>query len=145
MEKLTEADGRRALADHVREKAGAARVKYGGKVDYATMLAMLDDRAVVRYPTRVRFDAAPLQSGEFAFAQPLGDHPVAGFELVIHPQFENRPDVLPQLMAYHLVTVNYGEIAGCDEAELFGATLLGLEIEPYYESLCALADSLPAG
>ena len=40
--------------------------------------------------------------------------------------------------------INYGDIATHEEAELFGATLLGLDQEHYYATLCKLADSLPA-
>ncbi len=46
------------------------------------------------------------------------------------------------LIAYHLVVPNYGDIAGADEAELFGATLLGLEVHDYYQALCAASDEV---
>ena len=143
--RLTEQDGRQSLHDHVVEKAAAARRKYGESLDYDAMLRLLADREVVRYPVAIRFDAEPLQPGEFAYAQPLGDRPSDGFCLCFHPCFQDRVDVLPLLMAYHLVRVNYGEIATYEEAELFGATLLGLDVDVYYETLCALVDSIPAG
>jgi hypothetical protein len=136
-------DGQQALRDHVREKAMAARLKYGLYIDAETILDMLDDREVVRYPTGVRFDAAPLQPGEFAVAEPLGARPEHGYALFIHPWFQEQPEVWPLLIAYHVVDINYGEIATAAEAELYGATLLGLEIEAYYEALCELADSIP--
>jgi hypothetical protein len=39
--------------------------------------------------------------------------------------------------------VNYGEIVSHEEAELFGATLLGMDVEEYYRALCDLADGVP--
>ena len=124
------------------EKAQAARLKYGLYIDTDTIMKMLDDRSVVRYPTGVRFDAEPLQPGEFAVAMPIGDRPEDGYCLFVHPHFERHKDIWPLLIAYHIVDINYGEMATHEEAELFGATLLGLEVDAYYEALCELADSI---
>ncbi|MCK4872759.1 MAG: hypothetical protein KAS72_08555 [Phycisphaerales bacterium] len=132
-----------ALREHVREKAATARIKYGLYIDADAILKMLDDRDVVRYPVGVRFDADPLEPGEFAHAQPLGEHPRDGFCLFVHPYFENHREIWPLLVAYHIVAINYGEIATADEAELYGATLLGIDVDAYYQALCELADSIP--
>jgi len=143
--KLTAKDAQVALRDHVEEKALAARKRYGGTVDENVMRRMLEDRSVVRYPTRLQFDAEPLEPGEFAHARPLGGKADDGFQLFVHPMLENDPEMLPLAVAYHVVTINYGEIATHEEAEVFGSTLLGLNQEEYYQRLCALADSIPAG
>jgi len=131
-----------ALHDHVRAKAHDARLRRGMLIDYPAILKILDDKSVVRYPVGVRFDAEPLRKGEFACLVPLGEHPGAGFCLYIHPHFQQQPDLLPLLIAYYIPSVNYGDVAGHVEAELFGSTLLGLEREHYYETLCAAADSI---
>jgi hypothetical protein len=60
----------------------------------------------------------------------------------VHPHYEHHTDVLPLLITYHLVSVNYGDIATHEEAELYGATLLGLPVEEYYRRLCELADAV---
>lgn len=143
MRTLTEADGKRALRDHLLERAETARAKHGGMIDGAKIVRMLDDREVVRYPTGLRFDAGLLKEGEFGWAMPLGDHPSKGFCVVLHPCFENRPEDWPWLIAYHLPTINYGDIVEAEDCEAFGAALLGEDVERYYERLCALADSLP--
>jgi hypothetical protein len=140
--KPTEADGKQALRDHVIDKALSARARHGGAVDYPAVLRLLEDREAVRYPTAVAFDAAPLQPGEFAYAEPLGSHPAAGFRLCIHPHFESREEALPLLIAYHIVRINYGDVATREEAELYGAALLGLEVDDYYARLCRLAAEL---
>jgi hypothetical protein len=41
--------------------------------------------------------------------------------------------------------INYGSIVETPEAELYGATLLGLEVEAYYQALCELADAMADG
>ena len=136
-------DAETAFAAHLKAKAAAARLKHGPTIDAAAMKRLLADRAVVRWPAEVCFDAGPLRAGEFAHAQPRGFHPSDGFWLFVHPHFEQRPDDLPLLVAYHIPSINYGSIVEARHAELYGATLLGLDVETYYQALCALADSMP--
>ncbi|MHC4413787.1 MAG: hypothetical protein ACYS0G_00730 [Planctomycetota bacterium] len=133
----------RAFREHLAGKAASARLRYGLYVDAESIVRMLDDRAVVRYPTSIRFDAAPLQPHEFAHTQPLGFDPSDGYCLFIHPHFERQPENWPLLIAYHIPAINYGDVVEAAHAELFGATLLGLDVETYYRALCELADSIP--
>ncbi len=140
---LTEQDAQIALKDHLGEKAMNARLAYGMYIDAETILKMLDDTTFVRYPVRIRFDAEHLEPGEFAIPIALGDHPSAGFCLFIHPYFEHQPEAWPLLIAYHIPTINYGEIVSHEDAEHFGATLVGLDVDTYYQALCELADSIP--
>lgn len=132
-----------SLRDHVVAKAMDARAKHPEGVDRAAMLALLDDRAVVRYPLGVRFDDEPLRPGEFACLEALGERPSDGYVLFVHPMFENVDELIPLLVAYYIPSVNYGDVATHVEAELFGATLLSLEREEYYRLLCSVADSTP--
>ena len=141
--KLTEGDARVALQDHLGEKAMNARLTHGMYIDAETIVKMLDDRTVVRYPVGIRFDDEPLEPGEFAMPVQLGELPSAGFCLFIHPYFEQQPDAWPLLIAYHIPSINYGDIVSHEDAEHFGATLVGLEKDTYYEALCELADSIP--
>jgi hypothetical protein len=140
--RLTAKDGKIALHDHVVQKAHEARARHGA-LEADGIVRLLDDRAVVRYPIGVRFDAEPLEPGEFAWPKPLGDHPSAGYCLFVHPCFENRPETWPLLIAYHIPSVNYGDIVSHEEAEAFGAALLGMDVDDYYRRLCALADAMP--
>ena len=139
---LTPKAGQASLRDHIADKAAEARAAHGPDFDPVTLAAFLDDRRFVRYPVRIAYDASRLQPGEFAHTEPIDDTPANGFVLWMHPSFEGDAERLPLLVAYHLVTVNYGDIATHEEAELFGSTLLGLEVEDYYERLCAAADSI---
>ena len=142
-QKLTEADARRSLKDHVFEKARNAHLKFGFCIDAPAITRIIDSREFVRYPMGIRFDAGPLQSGEFACLEPLGEEPSRGFCLFVHPCFQTRPDVLPLIVAYYIPSVNYGDIVSNEEAELFGATLLGMDVEDYYRALCELSDAIP--
>ena len=144
MERPTEQDGRIALRDHLLDKAAQARARLGGEVDGVAILRILDDKAVVRYPTGVRFDAGGLRPGEFAHACPLGEHPRDGFCIFVHPCFHARPETWAALIAYHLPPINYGDIVTPEDCEQFGAALLGMDPDTYYRTLCTLADSIPA-
>ncbi len=141
---LPEQDAREALRNHLIVKARETREKYGEEIGYEQIVQMLADVTVVRFPTVLSFDDTPLRAGEFGWAKPRTQNTQDGFVLHIHPHFEGRSLDLPLLVAYHLVTINYGELAGAEEAELFGASLLGLEVEDYYDRLCQLADELSA-
>ena len=135
-------EAQQSLRDHVVAKATEARLRRGGLIDRDVMMQMLEDRSVVRYPLGIRFDAEPLRPGEFACLESLGEHPSDGFCLFVHPMFEPVDDLLPLLIAYYIPSVNYGDVATHVEAELFGSTLLGIEIEEYYKILCSVADTV---
>jgi hypothetical protein len=140
----TAEEGRAALRDHLVGKARVARERYGPAIDARAVRRLLADAELVRYATEVVFDAGPLRPGEFAVPErSSGDGPRT-YRLVVHPWFRDRPEVLPYLVAYHVPTINYGELATHEEAELFGATLLGLDVDAYYERLCTLVDGMPS-
>jgi hypothetical protein len=136
--------GHRSLMEHATNKALDARARIGPDIGYSDLLALLQDASVVRYPTRIAFDTVGLQAGMLAYAQQCGSVPGDGFVLHVHPHFEGRSEDLRLLISYYLVSVNYGEVADAAVAECFGATLLGMDIEEYYQRLCSLADELDA-
>ena len=141
--KPTVRDGSVALHDHLMTVAATARERYGPDMDFAAIVQILDDREIVRYPVSLVFDEAPLQAGEFAFPEPNGCHPSEGFTLFLHPQFEGKLEVLPMLIGYQLVRINYGDVASHEEAEIFGSALCAMDCDAYYEKICGLADSIP--
>ena len=139
---VTPEDGRRSLLQHAVDNANAARARYGPHIGLSEIEAMLGDPTIVRYPTRLAYDSTGIDAGMFARALPCGPEPRDGFLLHVHPHFAGRSNDLPLLIAYHLVSINYGEIANHEVAEQFGAALLGLSVEDYYRQLCGLADEL---
>ncbi|MCF6313113.1 MAG: hypothetical protein L3J39_11735 [Verrucomicrobiales bacterium] len=143
----TEEDGKRSLVEHAADKAYEARQEHGINLlpglPLEALDAIIEDRRFVRYPMQLIFNRDPLKEGEFAYLQAVNQGvPNEGFVLFVHPQFEGNDDILPMIVAYHLVCVNYGEIAGPEAAEAFGAALMGMEVEDYYQQLCQIADSL---
>ena len=144
---LTAADARQSLSAHVAAKGEEIRAKYGPRIGWKQLGQILQDRACVRYPCELVFDAAPLEPGEFAHPVARGRLPEDGFALHVHPYFLAQPERIPYLVLYQLVLVNYGEFASADEAETFGASVLGLSTDEYYQALCQMADELagPAG
>lgn len=139
---LTVEDGRKAFAHHVIEKALALREKYGPVIDDEVIRKILEDRDFVRYPTRVEFNSAKIEPGFFAAVEPVADSPANEHVIFLHEHFRGRPGDFANALLYQLVLVNYGEIATREEAELFGATALGVEQEDYYQLLCRLADQV---
>ena len=140
--KLTVDDARQSLNAHVAAKGAEIRKKYGPIIGWQELLRLLEDRTCVRYPCEIVFDAAPLEAGEFAHPVPKGDRPEDGFTMVVHPFFMAQLPHVPCLVLYQLVLVNYGEFASPDDAEVFGASALGLTRDEYYATLCALADQI---
>lgn len=141
---LTADDARQSLGAHVAEKGMEILTQYGPKMGWRTLQLLLENRAFVRYPCEIVFDAAPLRAGEFAFPVPRGENPEAGFSIYVHPLYMLDLEHVPYLVLYQLVAVNYGAFASGDDAEIFGASALGLDREEYYKILCGLADQLGA-
>jgi hypothetical protein len=141
------AAARESLTAHVAAKGAEICAKYGPTIGWGELRRLLDDRAFVRYPCELRFDASPLRPGEFAYPEPKGEAPEDGFRMNVHPIYMADLAAVPALVLYHLVAVNYGEFVSADDAETFAAAALGLPREAYYRMICELADrlSLDAG
>ena len=133
---------KQSLRDHVAEKGDEIQVKYGPHIGWSELQLILADRTVVRYPCEIRFTAEGLEPGELAFPAPLGETPEDGFIMRVHPTYLSRLEVVPALVFYQLVSVNYGSFAAAEDAEAFGAAALGIDREDYYQLLCGLSDEL---
>ncbi len=139
---LTADDGKISLNAHAAEKGSVIQGKYGPRIGWNELCRILEDRACVRYPCEIKFDAGPLLPGEVAHPLPNGESPEDGFTICVHPLFMIRLDQVPHLVLYQLVLVNYGEFASPEDAETFGASALGISREEYYRTLCGLADEV---
>ncbi|MEN8214331.1 MAG: hypothetical protein ABFR19_08205 [Pseudomonadota bacterium] len=134
-----------AVSRHAIEKAKEIRERYGPVIDYPAVLRMLEDRRCIRYPVEIRFVSDGIEPGLFATTEPVSENPDDGYVISLPRQFEERHDILPALILYQSVLVNYGDLATADDAELFGSTLLGLERDDYYAQIVSLTDTLWAG
>jgi hypothetical protein len=139
----TEEDGYEALRNHIVNRAIACREKYGTELTWELVQKILGDGDFVRFPVQIAFTEDHLQRGEFAIPVPLGESAKDGFVLTIRPFFEGNEEALVPLVLYHIPSINYLDIVTHVEAELFGAAMLGLEIDEYYRRICELADSMP--
>ena len=137
-------DARESLTAHVAAKGAGIRAKHGPGIGWPQLQRILADRECVRYPCELAFDAESLEPGECAYPEPLGQSPEDGFRLCIHPFFATDPDRVPLLALYQIVAINYGAFASPDDAEAFGAAVLGMPREQYYAELCAMADEIHA-
>jgi hypothetical protein len=134
---LTAADAKQSLTAHVTAKGVEVFAKYGPALGWAELGRLLEDRAYVRYPCEIAFDATPLQEGEFAHPVPNGARPEDGFTMYVHPVYMLELERVPALVLYQLVAVNYGEFASAEDAESFGAAALGLTVDE-----CELAEQI---
>ena len=139
---LTADDARQSLTAHVAARGAEINAKYGPHIGWQELQLILADRACVRYSCRIEFDAAQLQPDEFAHPVPLGELPEDGFTMYVHPLFMTDLARVPLLVLYQLVLVNYGEFASPEDAEVFGASALGMSQDDYYAALCEMADEL---
>ena len=121
---LTVDDARQSLNSHVAAKGAEIHEKYGPHIGWKELLQILNDRASVRYPCEISFDAAPLQPGELACPLMKGERPGEGFTIFVNPLLLTRLDRVPHAALYQLVMVNYGDFASSDDAETFGAAAL---------------------
>ena len=139
---LTADDARQSLREHVAGKGAELRARYGPVIGWRELQLILEDRAFVRYPCKIEFNSASLGPGEFAHPEANGENPEAGFTMFVHPIFMTQLALVPHLVLYQLVLVNYGDFASAQDAEAFGAAALGLSDEDYYQAVCQLADQL---
>jgi len=139
---LTAAAARQSLTEHVAARGREIHAEYGPHIGWPELRRILEDRACVRYPCEIVFEAGPLDPGEFAHPVAKGERPEDGFTMHVHPFFLAQLAQVPALVLYQLVLVNYGEFASTDDAETFGAAALGISRDEYYQTLCNLADQL---
>lgn len=136
--------GQQSLREHILAQAIVAHQKHGpltaDKFD-----ALLHDPDCLRHPVRLVFEFGEMAMHQFA--QPDIDWRNTeqdGRVLYVRPLLRERPDLLPLAVAYMIPLINYGDIISDDHCLLYGATLLGLMEDEYYQQICALADFIGA-
>lgn len=129
-----------SLMNHAQEACARARTRLGASLSYANLEQFLSDEACVRFPTTIRFTTKELSPHQFAEPVIVDDGPAKRCVLHIHPRYEGQHDAIPYFVAYMAPVINYGQIVPPELCEAYGAQLLGLEQETYYERLCAFFD-----
>ena len=131
-----------AVSEHAAEKAKQIRAKYGPTINYQVLLGILEDRKSIRHPVKIAFTSKGIEPGMFAKTEPVSEDPTEGYTVFLHEQFRDREEVLPALILYQTVIANYGDLATAIDAEIFGAGVLGMDRDEYYELICESADSI---
>jgi len=131
-----------AVSMHAMERAKDIRARYGPDIDYPSVLSIIQDRKSTRYPVQIRFVSKGIEPGMFAKTELVSEDPDDGYIISLHIRFQDRTSVLPALVLYQLVLVNYGDLATAHDAELFGSGILGVDQDAYYEQITALTDEL---
>ncbi len=153
----TPEEQRETMNLHLRHKAQEIIEKFGANITFNVLQDILQDRKSVRYPVNIIFDSTRVDAGLFLVTEMVltdlnrqaSDDDVytkqadRHYDFFIHEHFEGHPEKLVPLILYHLPTVNYGDIATCEDAEIFGAALLQMEEDDYYQLVCDLVDGIP--
>lgn len=123
----------------LKAKALEIREKYGPAIGWPELLRILQDRDCVPFHCEVEFDADPLLPGEFGHLARRGVGHEDGYTIYIHPVYQFQLSEVPYLVLHQVALVSSGNSASPEQAERFGATVLGITQDEYYNTLCELA------
>ena len=132
--------GEDSLKQRLQEQATFSHLRHGSLTP-ENLEAFLADPDCVRYPTRLVYEFGEMAMHQFA--QPDFDYRKPdenGRVLYLRPFLRDRPHLVVLAVAYMTPLLNYGEIIKDEHCLLFGATLLGLMEDEFYQKICALAD-----
>ena len=129
-----------SLREHLLAQATVAHQKYA-PFTAATLDAYLKDPACLRYPVRLVFEFGDMAMHQFAQPAPAfrSSDPDARV-LYLRPLLREHPDLVILAVAFVVPVINYGDVVTDEHCLGYGATMLGLLQEEFYEKLCALAD-----
>lgn len=133
---------RDALTRHARGAAVRSVVKLGGPLSCENVGRFLSDRDCLKYDTEVVYDASELEPHQFAQPVIEGGPARRTCFLYVHPRFAGQPEHLPLIVAYMAGAINYGGAASPELCEEYGAALLGMTRDEFYERVCYMADLL---
>lgn len=136
--------GQQSLREHLVAQAIVAHQKHG-PLTADKLEALLHDPDCLRHPVRLIFEFGEMAMHQFA--QPDIDWRNTeqdGRVLYVRPLLRERPDLLPLAIAYMIPLINYGDIITDDHCRSYGAMLLGMMEEEFYQQICELAELVGA-
>ncbi len=136
--------GEDSLRDHLLAQAVVAHQKHRG-LSFDTLDTLLTDPECLRYPTRLVFEFGEMAMHQFA--QPDIDYrnqEQDGRVLYVRPILREHPDLAVLAVAYMIPVINYGKTVSDEHCLLYGAALLGMMVEEFYQQICLLADVVGA-
>lgn len=133
------------LTAELSSKASEIRCRYGSDMGWEQIQQVLLDPQITPLPCQISFDSRPLLPGEFAHATPNGESEGPGFVIYLHPQYATQLGRVSYLVLHQWVMACYAGRATVEDAEAFGALVLGLSKEAYFEALCELSGQIDEG
>jgi hypothetical protein len=136
--------GENSLREHVAAQAVVAHQRHA-PLTFARLDALLSDPECLRYPTRLVFEFGEMAGHQFAEPGPdLRNPEQDGRVLYLRPLLRDRPDLALLAVAYMIPVINYGDIVTDEHCVRYGATLLGMMGEEFYDAVCRMADYVGA-
>lgn len=136
--------GEASLRDHIVAQAVVAHHKHG-PLTFAGLDALLTDPECLRHPTRLVFEFGEMASHQFAeLAADQRDREQDGRVLYLRPLLRGYPDLVVLAVAYMIPVINYGEVVTDEHCLRYGAALLGMMEQDFYEAICRMADLVGA-
>jgi len=136
--------GQDSLREHLIAQAIVAHQKHG-PLTAEKLDLLLHDPDCLRHPVRLVFEFGEMATHQFA--QPDIDWRNTeqdGRVLYVHPLLRGQTGLLPLAVAYMIPLLNYGDVITDEHCLVYGATLLGLMEDEYYQRICALSDFVGA-
>ena len=132
--------GEESLRDHIAAQSVLAHHKHA-PLTFARLEALLSDAECLRYPVRLVFEFGEMAAHQFAApGVDLRNPEQNGRVLCLRPLLRDRPDLAVLAVAYMIPVINYGDIITDEHCLRYGATLLGMMEEEFYEAICQMAD-----
>ena len=136
--------GEESLRDHIAAQALVAHHKHA-PLTFAGLDALLADPECLRHPTRLVFEFGEMAGHQFADPGPDLRHPEQdGRVLYLRPLLRDRPELALLAVAYMIPVINYGNIVTDEHCVRYGAALLGMMEEEFYDAVCRMADYVGA-
>lgn len=136
--------GEQSLREHIVAQAVVAHRRHA-PLTFAGLEALLADRECLRYPTRLAFEFGEMAGHQFAEPGPDPSNPEHdGRVLYLRPLLRDRPDLVLLAVVYMIPVINYGEVVTDEHCVRYGATVLGLTEQEFYDTVCRMADFVGA-
>ncbi len=136
--------GEESLREHLLAQAVVAHHKHG-PITLEKLESLLTDPECLRHPTRLVYEFGEMALHQFAQPDVDWRNPEQdGRILYLRPTLKDRPELTVLAVAYMIPLINYGEIITDAHCLSYGATLLGMMEDEFYQAICGLADEVGA-
>lgn len=128
------------LHDHVENSARKASDKLGGPLCTDNLDVFLNDPSCIRIPTELIFDGYGMEMHQFASPEFVTIDGERRCILHVQPRYTIQPESIPYMVAYMAVAINYGTAATAALCETYGAIVMQLSEDAFYDAICRVAD-----